>query len=129
MIHSITITHGLHTYVYRFTPQTIPDLRFRLALDAERGNFPYDLAFEANRQVQTFVTTGTEMEEIEKLRTEWQRLGFNLQINANSDGWTCLLWNGITHRPPHGSGPTLFKAMAMAELDRLELMKTAKQRA
>lgn len=72
---------------------------------------------------------GVRKWKIEMLRQQWQQLGFNLQINANADGWECLLWNGVTHRPPHGRGPTLYKAMAMAELDRVELMKSVKQRA
>lgn len=129
MIHQLKFEHNGETFIFRFTADRIGQLRQTLAEFWKRGLLPLDLVFEASRTAGKVLEGASDMEEIENLRREWLKVGCNVQINATADGWEVKLWNTITRRPPQGRGASLLEAFAAAELERIELMKAAKQRA
>jgi hypothetical protein len=129
VIHQLKFIHANETFVFRFTADRIGQLRQTLAEFWQRGMLPLEVIFEASRTAGKVLERPTDMDEIEKLRCEWLKVGCNVQINATADGWEVRLWNTVMRRPPQGRGATLLEACAEAELDRIQLMKSVKQSA
>jgi len=128
MIHTVEIKHAGHTFLTRFRADQIPDVRVRLAIQADREWFPFDKAFQANEQLSRIEKEhGMDMEAI-KLR--WTRQGFCPLILGNAEEWIVTLNHSFPthelHRPPTGRGETLRDAFAVAEADLHEMLSKRK---
>jgi len=128
MIHELTIHRDEHTFLFRYTLDRIGELQQILAINASRGNFTFDQAFEANRQIlKVKEQHGMDMEAI-KLR--WTRAGFSPAILGNENEWQVTLYHSFPsqklHRPPTGRGNTLKDAFDAAEADLGEMLAKAK---
>ncbi len=126
MIHQTKILHAGHTFITRFRREQIPDVRVRLAIQADRGWFTFDKAFQANQELLQIETQ--QMDEIEKVKDRWTRQGFNLQLTTHYEGWQVTMWHSLPglHRPPFGRGATLRDALTAAEEDLMEMLSKKK---